>query len=82
MSWVTGILVYVVLWWLVLFVVLPIGVRSHDEDEQDVVPGTHSSAPTKPLLVRKALATTLVAGVLWLAFYLAVRYELVSFRPD
>ena len=82
MSWVTGILVYVVLWWLILFVVLPIGVRSHDETEQEVVPGTHSSAPTRPLLLRKALATTLLAGVLWLAFYLATRYGLVSFRPD
>ena len=77
MHWATGIAVYFVLWWLVLFVVLPFGTRPVAEpDEQTGWRG----APEKPQLGRKALATTLVAAVLWGLLYLAVSSDFLSFR--
>jgi predicted secreted protein len=67
---ITVIAIYFVVWWLVLFAVLPFGVRTQDEDA-DTVMGTPPSAPTRPMLVRKALATSVIAAVLvggiWLA---------------
>jgi len=71
MGWVTGLLVYGVLWWLIFFMTLPVGVKSQGEDNS-VVPGTHSSAPVKPYLWRKAAATSVIAAVLWALVYLAV----------
>ncbi|TRW97694.1 DUF1467 family protein [Paracoccus sp. M683] len=59
-----GIVLYAVLWFLVLFVLLPIGQRSQ-ADEGRIVPGTHAGAPANPRLGRKALWATLIAGVLW-----------------
>lgn len=72
MGWVTGILVYGVIWWMVFFMTLPVGVRSHDESDDEIVPGTHSSAPVTPAIWRKVLATTVIALVVWGFFYLAV----------
>jgi predicted secreted protein len=72
-----AIAIYVVLWWTVLFAVLPIGVRTQDEDGS-VVPGTPESAPTTPRLMRVALITTLVSTLLFAAAWAAVKYGLVD----
>ncbi|HET7714491.1 MAG TPA: DUF1467 family protein [Bauldia sp.] len=65
------IAIFFVVWWVVLFAVLPWGVRTQEE-EGEVVLGTTPSAPAKPHLVRKAIATTLVAAfvtfLIWLFF--------------
>jgi predicted secreted protein len=67
------IAIYFVVWWIVLFAVLPWGVRTQDEDG-DVTLGTTHSAPSRPLLIRKAMATTLVAAVVVGAFWVAVEF--------
>ena len=51
MSWTTALAIYFVAWWLMLFVVLPFGVRSQQE-EGSVVPGTDPGAPVVPMLVK------------------------------
>jgi predicted secreted protein len=72
----TIIAVYFVVWWIVLFAVLPWGIRTQEE-EGEVVPGSAPSAPVRPMLVKKALATTLVSAVLVFAWWVAVeRYGL------
>jgi predicted secreted protein len=76
MTLVSLIAIYFVVWWVVLFAVLPWGVRTQDE-EDDVTLGTAHSAPSRPMLLRKALATTIVAAILVFGFWLAVeRYGL------
>jgi predicted secreted protein len=72
-----AIAIYVVIWWTVLFAVLPIGVRTQGEDGS-VVPGTPESAPTTPRLMRVVLITTLVSGLLFAGFWAAVRYRLID----
>lgn len=59
-----GIVLYAVLWFLTLFVLLPIGQVSQ-QDAGEVVPGTPAGAPHKPALKKKAIWTTLIAAVLW-----------------
>jgi predicted secreted protein len=61
MSVTFGIAIYLVLWWTVLFAVLPIGVRTQSEDGS-VVPGTPESAPTAPRLIRVVVLTTLISA--------------------
>ena len=77
MSVTFAIAIYVVIWWTVLFAILPIGVRTQDEDGV-VVPGTPESAPTRPRLVRIVLLTTLVSAVVFAGLWAAVRYDLVN----
>jgi predicted secreted protein len=68
-----GVAIYVVIWWTVLFAVLPLGVRTQGE-EGKVVPGTPASAPVSPRLPRVLALTTLLSAVLFAAFLLAIRY--------
>ncbi|MFM8700618.1 MAG: DUF1467 family protein [Hyphomicrobiales bacterium] len=62
---VSAIAIYLIAWWIVLFAVLPFGVKNRDEvsgtDSSFLVPGTDMGAPQKPLLLKKLVATTLVA---------------------
>jgi predicted secreted protein len=76
MSITLAIAIYLVIWWTVLFAVLPIGVRTQGEDGV-VVPGTPASAPTKPRLLRVVVITTLVSCVVFAALWALLRYELV-----
>ncbi|MCE9651399.1 MAG: DUF1467 family protein [Parvibaculum sp.] len=65
MTWTAGIAIYMVTWWVVLFAVLPFGVESQHERNEGAGPGFDPGAPVRPLLVRKALATTVIAAIIW-----------------
>jgi len=77
MGWVSGILVYCVVWWLVIFMVLPWGVKPPENPE----PGHATSAPDRPMLWRKAAITSVISAVVWVFIYLAIENSWVSFRP-
>ena len=62
MSITSAIAIYFIIWWTTLFAVLPIGVRTQAE-EGEVSPGTPESAPHRPRLLPKMLATTVVASI-------------------
>lgn len=64
MSLTGGIVLYSILWFLVLFVLLPIGQKSQ-ADMGEVTPGTPAGAPYEPKLKKKALWATLIAALLW-----------------
>jgi predicted secreted protein len=57
-----GLALYFVIWWILLFAVLPFGVRSQAE-AGEVVRGSEPGAPALPALREKAIWTTLVASV-------------------
>ena len=80
MGWVTGLGVYVVVWWITLFIVLPWG--NAPVDEADVKRGQAASAPRRPRLPIKMAINTVLAGVVWAIIYVVVTYELVSVRPS
>lgn len=60
--WVTILAVYFVVWWMVLFAVLPFGVKNQ-VDTGEIVPGTEPGAPVHPFLWKRIIATTLVSAV-------------------
>ncbi|WP_159995684.1 DUF1467 family protein [Roseomonas sp. 18066] len=78
MNWFTGLMVYFLVWWTVLFAILPIGVRPDAEGE--VTPGGWRGAPRAPQLGRKAVWTTLVATIVFLGIYAVVQSDWLSFR--
>jgi predicted secreted protein len=73
----TGLAIFFLIWWLVLFAVLPWGVRSQDE-HGEVVPGSDPGAPALPKLRSKLLWTTLVSLVVFAAFYVIYAERLVT----
>jgi predicted secreted protein len=78
MGWVSGIAVYIVIWWLVIFMVLPWGV--HPIEQGDVEKGHAASAPLRPRMRRKVAITTAIAAVLWLITYAIIESNVISFR--
>ena len=70
MSLLSGFAIYFIIWWLVLFVVLPFRMRSQEE-EGEVTLGTVSSAPAKPRLMMKFVVTTLVSAIVFAVYYWA-----------
>jgi len=77
MSKATGLAMFFLIWWVVLFAVLPWGVRSQHEGGA-MTPGTDPGAPVIPKLGRKLVWTTLVAGLVFAAFYVVYARHLVS----
>lgn len=77
MGWFTAIVLYALIWWVVLFAVLPIGTRpSTDIDPHHGWAG----APQNPHLLRKAIITTVVAAVIWGAAIWLITSDYLSFR--
>ncbi len=64
MSIASALAVYFIIWWTVLFAVLPFGVRSQHEAGA-IVEGTEPGAPVLPGLLRKAAITSLIAAVIF-----------------
>jgi predicted secreted protein len=61
---VTGIVLYAIIWFMVLFIILPIRMQTQDEAGQRT-PGTPGSAPANPQLKRRFILTSAIATVIW-----------------
>ncbi|MCQ4160143.1 DUF1467 family protein [Roseomonas sp. GC11] len=70
-------MVYFLVWWTVLFAMLPIGVKP---DAEGKAPGGWRGAPQAPMLWRKALWTTLAATLIFAGIYELVTSDMLSFR--
>ena len=68
MNWFTAIASYIILWFLALFIVLPIGVRGQAEEDA-VEEGTETGAPVQSHIVRKMIWATGLAFVLLFGLY-------------
>ena len=76
MGWVTGIIVYVLVWWITIFAVLPLWVTPAEPGD----PGHAAGAPSKPRMLLKVAVTTVVSAVIWVAIDLVVNSSWFSFR--
>ena len=73
-----GIAIYLTIWWVTLFVVLPLGVRSYWEEGKPVPGGGDPSSPVDPNLKRKFITTTWVSALVFAPFWIAVHFHWLS----
>ena len=78
MSVTTAAAIYFVLWWVVLFTVLPFGVRNASEAGETVEPGNDPGAPTVPALGKKLIWTTIVTTGVFAICWIVYVYRLVT----
>ncbi len=78
MSWMTGIAIYMTIWWTALFAILPLGVRSHAEMGIDTPGGGDPGAPVNPNLKRKFITTTWVAAVVFAILWLVIHFHVIT----
>lgn len=65
------------MWWVVLFAILPFGVRSQAESG-NIVPGSDPGAPAIPNLRMKLVWTTVVSAIIFLIFCVVYAGHLID----
>jgi len=78
MSIATVIAIFFIIWWVVLFAVLPWGVRSQQESGE-VAPGTDPGAPAVHRVLSKLLWTTVIAAVVFGILTVVYRSGLIPY---
>jgi len=76
MPLISGIVVYILTWWVMFFCILPFNIESIQNPTDGAMPG----APVNPGLKRKVMITTLLSTLVWLTIYALVKSDLISFR--
>jgi len=75
-----SIIVYVMIWWIVFFSVLPIGIQSNKETFKDNIEGADPGAPKNPKIAKKFLITTIITSILFIVIYYGVNKNVFNLR--
>jgi predicted secreted protein len=78
MSIISAIAIYFIIWWTVLFAVLPFGVKNSHEAGTNVEEGHEPGAPVKSNIAKKMLATTAVAAIIYILVYTLIASNLLE----
>lgn len=74
-----GLVLFAVIWFMVLFVVLPLRLETQG-DKGDITPGTPPGSPSGPVMWRKVRTVTVVSVVLWVVIAGVIASGLISVR--
>lgn len=77
MAWFNAVVLYVLVWWTLLFAVLPLGTKP--QPDPDPATGWRG-APERPRIGQKILQTTVLSAVVWLGMMAVIRSDWLSFR--
>tara|TARA_B100000886_G_scaffold339010_1_gene303241 strand:- start:425 stop:679 length:255 start_codon:yes stop_codon:yes gene_type:complete len=78
---ITGsIIVYVMLWWIIFFSVLPVGIQSKKEIFREKIEGIDPGAPNNPKIVKKFLITTIITTIIFIVIYYLVKIDFINLR--
>ena len=70
---ITGaIIIYISIWWIVFFSILPIGIKSQNQEFKDNLTGNDPGAPKNPQIAKRFLITTLITSILFFSIYYIV----------
>ena len=72
MSITGSIVVYVMIWWIVFFALLPIDVN---RTKKKKIEGEDSGSPENPKILKKFIYTTIISSVIFLILYYLVQYK-------
>ncbi len=75
----SALVLFVVIWFMVFFIVLPLRMVTQG-DAGEIVPGTHASAPAEPQVKRKAKITTIWAIGIWIVVAGTILSGVISVR--
>ena len=75
-----AIIVYICIWWIVFFSVLPIGIKSENVEIKDELQGNDPGAPKNPRIAKKFLITTLITSIIFIVIYYIVYLGLFNLR--
>ena len=78
---ITGsIIVYVLIWWIIFFSILPVGIQSNKEKFKEKIEGVDPGAPINPKIGKKFFITTLITSIIFIVIYYLVEFNLLNLR--
>ena len=78
---ITGsIIVYVLIWWIIFFSLLPVGIQSKKEKFIAKIEGIDPGAPNNPKIAKKFLITTIITSIIFIVIYYLVESNLLNLR--
>ena len=78
---ITGsIIIYVIIWWIIFFSVLPVGIQSNKDKFQEKIEGVDPGAPKNPEIAKKFLITTIITSIIFIVIYYLVESNLLNLR--
>ena len=75
-----SIIIYVMIWWVVFFSVLPFGIKSNKEIFKNTIEGNDPGAPKNPKIAKKFLITTIITSILFIMVYYLVNNDFLNLR--
>ena len=78
---ITGsIIIYVMIWWIIFFSILPVGIKSNKEAFRDSIEGIDPGAPKNPKIGKKFLITTIITSIFFIMIYYIVDLGFFNLR--
>ena len=75
---ITGLaIIYIILWWIIFFAILPIDV---DRIKRKKIEGEDSGSPENPKMLKKFIYCTAITSVLFIVIYLLMKFEYLNLR--
>ncbi len=80
MSYIGYSITFFISWWLFLFMVLPLGVTTHSEIDEDVKDGIEVGSPVQANIKKKMLITTSVTICFMIIVMIIDYFDLISIK--
>ena len=74
----TGLaIIFIIIWWIVFFVILPIDVNRHKISK---IAGEDPGSPENPKMLKKFIYCTAITSIIFMIIYLLIKYEYLNLR--
>ena len=77
MSITGSLIIFVLIWWIIFFSLLPIDV---DRKHKEMVEGVDKGSPENPKIIRKIIYTTIITSFIFIGIFMLVKYDYLNLR--
>ena len=77
MSITGSLIIYVLIWWIIFFSLLPIDV---DRKHKEMVEGVDKGSPENPKIIKKIIYTTIITSIIFIGIFMLVKYDYINLR--
>ena len=71
------VIIYIIIWWIVFFTILPIDVNRQKSIKID---GEDAGSPENPKMLKKFIYCTSITTVIFMIIYFLIKYEYLNLR--
>ena len=77
MSITGSLIIFVLIWWIIFFSLLPIDV---DRKHKEMVEGVDKGSPENPKIIKKIIFTTIITSIIFIGIFMLVKYDYLNLR--